>query len=86
MNMVRIIAETETRKKERRVEKMNESSTSKPSPGVKFKQNLENKDLKHTEGSDHEYERTYKKKKFFSFAGITHREKLLGNRAVNVTI
>lgn len=42
---------------------MNKSSTSKPSPGVKFKQNLENKDLKHTEGSDHEYEKGRKKKK-----------------------
>lgn len=52
---------------------MNKSSTSKPSPGVKFKQNLENKDLKHTEGSDHEYEKGIKKK-IFSFAGITHRE------------
>lgn len=57
MNMVRTKSRIRD-KKERRVEKMNESSTSKPSPGVKFKQNLENKDLKHTEGSDHEYERT----------------------------
>ena len=55
------------------VEKMNKSSTSKTSPGVKFKQNLENKDLKHTEGSDHVYERA-EKKKIFSFAGITRSE------------